>query len=130
MTGAADVVLLAAGGTIDKVYGLGGELEIGSPAAAALVMAAGVEISIESIFTKDSLELTDADRAMLVENVRRRRASRFLIAHGTDTMTDTAAALLESEAVTDRTVVLTGAMRPASMFDSDATLNLAAAIVA
>ncbi|WP_375384028.1 asparaginase domain-containing protein [uncultured Microbacterium sp.] len=130
MTGEVEVVLLATGGTIDKVYGLSGELEIGPPVAAALLAAAGIEISIESILTKDSLELTPADRAAIVECVRSRPACRFLITHGTDTMTDTAAALLESGVVTDRTVVLTGAMRPAAMIDSDAAFNLGAAMVA
>ncbi|MFD1716019.1 asparaginase domain-containing protein [Amnibacterium flavum] len=130
MIDAEEILLLATGGTIDKVYGLRGELEIGPPAAAALLAAAGIEISIESILSKDSLTLTDVDRATIVNHVRSRQATKLLITHGTDTMTDTAAALLESGVVADRTVVLTGAMRPASMIGSDAAFNLGAAIIA
>ena len=41
----------------------------------------------------DSLEMTDADRALIVEQCRQAAESRLLITHGTDTMVETAAAL-------------------------------------
>jgi L-asparaginase len=130
VTEASEVVVLATGGTIDKVYGIGGELEIGPPAAAAILAAAGVHFSVESVLRKDSLELNDDDRAAIVEHVRRQTTRSIVITHGTDTMTDTAIALQTSGVGDGRTIVLTGAMRPASMLDSDASFNLGAALVA
>ena len=74
---------------------------------------------------KDSLDLTEADRAAIVAAVRACDASRVLVTHGTDTMVETARALL---AVRGKTVVLTGAMQPATQRDSDAVFNIGFAI--
>ena len=41
----------------------------------------------------DSLDMTDADRALIVEQCRQAAESRIVITHGTDTMVETAAAL-------------------------------------
>ena len=58
-----DVIVLTTGGTIDKVYTLGGQLEIGAPAAARLLEIGRAGPRVEAVMAKDSLDLTDADRA-------------------------------------------------------------------
>ena len=50
-----------------------------------------------------------------------------MITHGTDTMTDTAAALA---GVADKTIVLTGALSPARFAETDAPFNLGMAFAA
>ena len=62
----------------------------------------------------DSLEMTDADRASIVERCRAGRPNRASsITHGTDTMVETAAALAAAlPAAAGKTIVLTGAMIP------------------
>jgi L-asparaginase len=127
------VAILTTGGTIDKIYTLGGQLEVGPPAAEELLKTArpGVPVAIEPILAKDSLDLTDADRDLLLQRISRLRSMRAVITHGTDTMTETAAFLQRHLAqIADRTLVLTGAMRPAAMRDSDAPFNLGAALLA
>jgi L-asparaginase len=123
--------VLATGGTIDKVYTSSGDLEIGPPAVVGLleVAGAGLDVQVEPIIGKDSLHFTDADRATIAERVAELGAACVLITHGTDTMTHTAehlAATLDPEVAC--TVVLTGAMQPASMRESDAAFNVGLAL--
>jgi len=127
------VAILTTGGTIDKIYTLDGQLEVGPPAAEELLRVArpGVPVAVEPILAKDSLDLTDADRDLHLQRISRLRSMRAVITHGTDTMTQTAAYLQRHLAqIADRTLVLTGAMRPAAMRDSDAPFNLGAALLA
>jgi L-asparaginase len=70
---------------------------------------------------KDSLELDDADRALIRERVLSAAESHIVITHGTDTMTDTAKVL---EGVQGKTIVLVGALAPARFGESDASFNL------
>ena len=74
----------------------------------------------------DSLEMTDADRNLIVQNCLQSAEDRIVITHGTDTMTETAAAV--AGAVTGKTVVLTGAMIPYAFGSSDGLFNLGSAL--
>ena len=133
MRGTADVTVLATGGTIDKVYSLAGQLEIGPPAAARLleVLRTDLRIEVRSVVAKDSLDLTDADRQLLAGAVDQAESASVVITHGTDTMTATAEHLVRHAATTTaKVVVLTGALQPAAMAVSDAALNLGAAVLA
>ncbi|QHC67955.1 L-asparaginase [Rathayibacter sp. VKM Ac-2759] len=123
------ILLLTTGGTIDKEYSLAGELEIGEPTAPRLLepVLSTLEFRIERILAKDSLDLDDEDRALLRDRVLSAEEDRIVITHGTDTMTASAEAI---GTVRDRVVVLTGAMQPARMRDSDASFNLGAAVAA
>ncbi|AZZ53882.1 MULTISPECIES: asparaginase domain-containing protein [Rathayibacter] len=123
------ILVLTTGGTIDKEYSLAGELEIGAPTIPRLLepVLSTLEFRVEEVLRKDSLDLDDADRALIRERVLSAEEDRIVLTHGTDTMTLTAEAL---GAVRDRVVVLTGAMQPARMRDSDAAFNLGAAVAA
>jgi len=74
----------------------------------------------------DSLEMTEADRALIVQNCLQSDENRIVITHGTDTMTETAAAI--AQAVSGKTVVLTGAMIPYAFGSSDGLFNLGSAL--
>ena len=76
---------------------------------------------------KDSLDITDEDRASIVANVKNQSCQRIVMTHGTDTMVDTAQALKE---FSDKTIVLVGAMQPARFRDSDAIYNIGFATAA
>ncbi len=71
--------------------------------------------------------MTDADRALIVDAVRTSDFARIVITHGTDTMTQTAQALL---GIRDKTIVLTGALAPARFNETDAPFNLGLAFAA
>lgn len=120
--------IFTTGGTFDKIYHDAlSEFSIGEPMVPALLEEAQVsfEYALESLLRKDSLELTDEDRALIRRQVGACPERLVLITHGTDTMTETAAAL---QGIGDKVIVLTGAMQPARMRQSDAPFNLGLAI--
>ena len=85
-----------------------------------------VEVTIRTVMMIDSLEMTDADRALIVQNCLQSEEERIVVTHGTDTMTETAAEL--ARAITEKTVVLTGAMIPYAFGSSDGLFNLGSAL--
>ena len=123
-----DLHVVTTGGTIDKIYfDRLSEFEVGEPQVGALLAQANVTFSwtIDALLRKDSLELTEPDRDAIVDAVRRADADRVLVTHGTDTMLETAERL---RAVSDKTIVLTGSMQPATLRDSDAVFNIGFAL--
>ena len=123
-----DLHVVTTGGTIDKIYfDRLSDFEVGEPQVGALLEQANVTFSwsVTPLLRKDSLDLTDADRDAILAAVRDCDADRVLVTHGTDTMLDTAERLT---AVEGKTIVLTGAMQPATQRDSDAVFNIGFAI--
>src|SRR5215469_7656481 len=122
--------IFTTGGTIDKIYfDAKSEYEVGEPQIGEILreMGVGFPFEITSLMRKDSLDLTDADRALIHDAVAQDPARRVLITHGTDTMTETAAALQDLK---DRTIVLTGSLNPARFRGSDAIFNIGGAVAA
>ena len=121
--------ILVTGGTFDKEYNeRSGQLyfkDTHLPEMLALGRCR-VEVTIRTVMMIDSLEITDADRALIVQNCRQAPEDRILITHGTDTMTESAAAIAR-EAI-PKTIVLTGAMVPYAFGSSDGLFNLGSAI--
>ncbi len=125
---AGKIIILATGGTFDKVYHDAlSDYRIGEPQAAGILQRAGVgfEYRIKTLIRKDSLDMDDADRRQIKETVEASDGRYFVITHGTDTMVDTATAL---GAQTEKTILLTGAMLPARFKDTDADFNLGFAV--
>jgi L-asparaginase len=121
--------ILVTGGTFDKEYNeRTGQLYFKDTHIAEMLGSgrSRVEVSIRTVMMVDSLEMTDADRALIVQNCLQTTEERIVITHGTDTMTDTAAAI--AKAVTGKTVVLTGAMIPFAFGSSDGLFNLGSAL--
>ena len=118
------ILVLTTGGTIDKHYfDALSEYQVVDSGIPALLKEARVALPfrIEEVCRKDSLELTDADRAEIARRVAEAAETRIVITHGTDTMTDTAKALA---AIGGKTIVLTGALSPARFAETDAPFNL------
>lgn len=124
------ILVLTTGGTIDKNYfDALSEYQITESGIPELLKVARVALPFRlvELMRKDSLELTDADRALIVDTVRGAPERRVVITHGTDTMTDTAKALAD---IADKTIVLTGALTPARFAETDAPFNLGMAFAA
>ena len=122
--------IFTTGGTIDKTYfDEKSVYEVGEPQITAILREANVtaRYAVEKLFRKDSLDLTDADRAEIVRRVREASAHRVLVTHGTDTMVRTAWALEEVER---KTIVLVGSLNPARFKESDAVFNVGFALAA
>jgi L-asparaginase len=125
-----EILLLTTGGTIDKLYfDALSEYQIGDSVVGRVLATARVAqpFRVVELMRKDSLELTEEDRATIVQAVREAPNSRVVITHGTDTMAETARAIGTAEG---KTVVLVGALAPARFAESDAPFNLGMAIAA
>ncbi len=121
--------ILVTGGTFDKEYNeRTGQLYFKDTHIAEMLNSgrSRVEVSIRTVMMVDSLEMSDSDRALIVQNCLQSKEERIVITHGTDTMTDTAAAI--ARAVTKKTIVLTGAMIPFAFGSSDGLFNLGSAL--
>lgn len=87
-----------------------------------------VDIDIKTLMMVDSLEMTEADREIIVHNCKRSASNKILITHGTDKMVETASFLSQS-GVEGKTIVLTGAMIPYAFgTSSDGFFNLGSAL--
>jgi L-asparaginase len=135
------ITLITTGGTIEKTYdeGTGQLLNRGSIVRRMLrrLRLEDTTVRIIELMSKDSLVLTDDDRARIVEAVRVAGGGQgtagdttgVVILHGTDTLTVTGDRLA-AELKPRVPVVLTGAMRPYEMNRSDALQNLTEALFA
>lgn len=118
------ILVVTTGGTIDKAYfDALSEYQIRESVIAKLLQVANVTLPyrVEEFSRKDSLDMTDADREQLRELIARAPEAHVVVTHGTDTMTQSAEIL---KSVTDKTIVLTGALAPARFAESDAPFNL------
>ena len=99
-----DLKIFCTGGTFDKIYfDALSDYQIGEPQIEWIMTQANVDFdyAIESILKKDSLEISEQDRAEIVTAVTADDCERIIITHGTDTMPETATAL---QGITDKTI--------------------------
>lgn len=126
-----DLCILATGGTIDKDHDPIVEdlvFDEFSHVPDMLSEYRVADIPHEVIMLIDSLDMTEEHRKTVKDSILERSEKFIVVTHGTSTMTETAEYLKEH--ITDKVVVLTGAMRPFSLFRSDGGFNLGSAIAA
>src|ERR1700722_9174894 len=112
------IFVIATGGTIEKVYseqtGNVQNLDNKIDRYFRLLRLPDADIQVTHLMNKDSLEMTDGDRARVLGFVQQKLddPAPIVITHGTDTMVETG--LLLQKTLTDLPVpiVLTGAMTP------------------
>jgi len=124
------IEIFTTGGTIDKVYfDALSEFQIGPAAIPDMLRENNVHVPhrVTQLMRKDSLELGDADREAIRSAVAASEATRILVTHGTDTMPVTGRVLAD---ISGKTIVMTGAMQPASVRASDAEFNVGFALAA
>ncbi len=124
------ILILTTGGTIDKIYfDAKSAYEVGPPNIALILAELNLSISyrVVSLLRKDSLDLTDADRQLVHDQVASSEERCILITHGTDTMVETAEKLKD---IKHKTIVLTGSLEPALFKTSDALFNIGCALAA
>tara|TARA_R110002033_G_scaffold141843_1_gene180337 strand:+ start:9972 stop:10457 length:486 start_codon:yes stop_codon:yes gene_type:complete len=125
------IIFIQTGGTIDKDYPhttKGWAFEFGEPAVGRILekLNPSFEYKLITAFQKDSLEITNDDRNVLVDLIKNLKDDKFIITHGTDTMIETASYL--SKYIKNKRIVITGAMLPERFSNSDASINLGSAI--
>ena len=133
--------LVACGGTFDKHYDeIAGELGFRDSHLPAIVKRARLTmpVIVETLPLKDSLDMQDGDRARVLAACRAAPEASLVIVHGTDTMRETAHVLgpyfgseqskvaveKTSDDAAAKTIVITGAMIPYAIENSDALFNL------
>ena len=121
--------IFVTGGTFDKTYDeIRGGLSFGDTHLPEMLRLgrSRVEVSVRTLMMIDSLEMTDADRELIVHSCQQCAETQIVVTHGTDTMVETAAAL--ARGVSGKTIVLTGAMIPYAFGSSDGLFNLGSAL--
>ncbi len=123
--------IIATGGTFDKHYDpLTGNLYFRDSVLPGALQRARIaqDCVFEPLLALDSLDMQDEHRQQVRQACQRSKEDRIVVVHGTDTMRETAAVL--GAAKLDKTIVLTGAMVPYLVDDSDAFFNLGFACAA
>jgi len=117
------------GGTFDKEYNeLNGQLFFKDTHLQDLLEMGRCKLDTEirTLMMIDSLEMTKDDRELIVHQCRHCEENQIVITHGTDTMAETARVIAQE--VSDKTIVLTGAMIPIKFGSSDGLFNLGSAL--
>ena len=123
------VRILITGGTFDKEYDeITGKLYFKDTHMQEILDLgrSKLEVKIRTLMLLDSLEMTDHDRDVILDNCRRVSENQIVITHGTDTMTETGKVI--ANAKLEKTIVLTGAMIPYKFGSSDGLFNLGCAL--
>ena len=127
--------VITTGGTIEKMYSeQSGQLEnLASKIDRYLhsLRLHDAQIDVTALMNKDSLEMTDQDRELVLAVVRVKAADApVVITHGTDTMVDTGKLLKRNLTELKHPVILTGAMTPLGFERSDGLQNLTESLLA
>src|SRR3974377_975658 len=131
------VHLLSCGGTLEKIYSeqTGSVVNVEDKIIRYLDRLRLPETQVETtrLMNKDSLEMNDDDRQVVVAAVKAKLAERrapVVITHGTDTMVETGLCLKRALPDLDNPIVLTGAMTPLGFENSDGLQNLTESLFA
>ena len=123
------IKILITGGTFDKEYDeLNGQLFFKDTHVNEILKLGRCNLSIQTrtLMMIDSLEMSDADRDIIINHCKQCDEDKIVITHGTDTMEHTARKI--GEANLGKTIVITGAMIPYKFGSSDGLFNLGAAL--
>lgn len=120
------ITFITCGGTIDKDYATSKwsyDFMIWTPKIQDILakLRLNMEIEINPVLAKDSLDMNDEDRKLVLNAVKNTQCENIIITHGTDTMIDTAKSLQE---VKDKVIVFVGSSLPYIFRNSDADFNI------
>lgn len=126
------IKILTTGGTIDdhdrEEEGYTAEAHQSFIAALLAQARVTAPFAIQELMKKDSRDVTDEDRTVILKACQDAKEERLIITHGTVTMTDTAKYLGTHKI--QKTIVLLGSAIPANKEKSDALFNLGYAFAA
>jgi L-asparaginase len=123
------IKIFATGGTFDKEYNeINGELFFKETHLNELLNLgrSQLNVKIETLMLIDSLKMNQKDRNFILEKCANEKTNKIIITHGTDTMIDTAKTLADK--ITNKIIILTGAMIPIKFGSSDGLFNLGSAL--
>lgn len=123
------IKIFVTGGTFDKEYNeLNGQLFFKETHLQEMLSLgrSRIDVHIETLMMIDSLDMTDTDRKIISDRCTATPEDKIVVTHGTDTMVETACYLAST--ITNKTIVLTGAMIPYKFGSSDGLFNLGSAL--
>lgn len=123
------IKIFVTGGTFDKEYNeITGKLFFKNTHLSEMLELGrcNLPVNIQTLMMIDSLEMSDSDREIILENCKKTSEDKIVITHGTDTMVKTATMLAQH--IKDKTIVLTGAMIPYKFGSSDGLFNLGSSL--
>lgn len=123
------IKIFVTGGTFDKEYNeIRGELFFKETHLPEMLRMGRCRVSVDirTLMMMDSLDMTEHDRQIILDNCKNTNEDKILITHGTDTMIETARLLAKN--INNKTIVLTGAMIPYKFGSSDGLFNLGSAL--
>jgi L-asparaginase len=130
------IYVITTGGTIEKGYsersGSVGNFKNKIEQYLRLLRLPDSEVNVVPLVNKDSLEMTETDRSLLLETVRGLLSENapIVITHGTDTMIQTGLFLKQMLPEVKVPIALTGAMAPLGFEASDGLQNLTESLLA
>jgi L-asparaginase len=131
------VVIVSVGGTIEKSYDESdGSLANRESQLQKLIIQRMRlpyhKLNVVMPFRKDSLDMSDEDRSLLLMSIRAQlpRKEPIVVVHGTDTMARSARFIQQEIGELTVPIVFTGAMRPMEFRDSDGYQNVCEALYA
>jgi L-asparaginase len=130
------VQVITTGGTIEKAYSEQSGAVLNTTSKIGLYLQLlrlpDLEVQVTPLMNKDSLEMSDEDRAELVAEVGKLLAlgQPIVITHGTDTMVASGLAIERAFPSPPVPIVLTGAMSPLGFEKSDGLQNLTESLFA
>src|SRR5437667_2653342 len=119
------IYVLTTGGTIEKGYseqtGSVSNLDNKIDRYLGRLRLPDTDVKVLPLLNKDSLEMTDTDRDLILEKVRdlREQNAPIIITHGTDTMVETGLHLQRGISALHAPIIMTGAMTPLGFEGSD-----------
>ena len=124
------IQVFVTGGTFDKEYNfITGKLYFKDTHLSEMFEAgrSTLKLDVRTLMMVDSLEMSDADRDIIVHNCKSCDCENIVLTHGTDKMVATAEVLAQHNI--QKTIVLTGAMIPIAFgTSSDGYFNLGSAL--
>jgi L-asparaginase len=128
--------VISTGGTIEKVYqeqtGALANIDSKIDRYFRMLRLPDLKVEITHLMNKDSLEMGEADRRVVLDVVRHKLQSPgpIVITHGTDTLVETGLLLQRSLPDLRAPIILTGAMTPLGFEGSDGLQNMTESLLA
>ncbi len=128
--------LIFTGGTIDSYYDADKCTPVPHPASIIpqyieqrLFLDQDIHFEYIQLCSKDSRDISEADRREMIQLLDKSQSKRFIITHGTYTLFDTARFIQENLTTVDKKIILTGSMIPLDgYYHSDGHFNLGFAL--
>ncbi|MBL7013474.1 MAG: asparaginase [Candidatus Marinimicrobia bacterium] len=123
------IQILLTGGTFDKEYNeLTGKLFFKDSHLPEMLSLgrSRLNIQVDTLMMIDSLDMSERDRETVAQYCESSNFNQIVITHGTDTLVRTAGVI--ANCVSNKTIVITGAMIPYKFGSSDGMFNLGSAL--